>query len=109
MTNRKKKNEMYVDAKRLRQLIYNVLLFTPGKLESRRSPSEGLVTLRYDNSGSISFSTTDGYTAMASGNCESSQRVTNFVSGEDLKLAEKELRSLEGEVQVTISGDTVFI
>lgn len=101
---------MYVKTAAIHDLIYNVLLFTPGKAEAKRVASRGLVAAHIQDK-TITFTTTDGYTAMRSGRLDAADSFDSFyVDSENLKETEKNLRVCdEEEIQVVITGQLLWI
>lgn len=102
-----------VSASILEELVYNVLLWTPGKGDAKKSLSEGLVEVRYD-AENVSFLSTDGYVSVRTGTTDKLiKRVRVFVKGSDLKGALPHI--LEGPEVLTLNqtveaqGDRLWI
>ena len=92
---------MYIKTSYLKQLLYNVLLWTPGKGEAKKFASQGLVKMVVVSEGPPVFLSTDGYVAVSSGHMEPDPRSRLdreewYFKGEDLKEA---LRNLPADVQ----------
>ncbi len=97
---------MYVNTKHLRTLLYNVLLWTPGKGDAKKYVSQGLVRMNY-GSGNLSFLSTDGYVVVVSGNDISGEKEV-FFRGEDIKLLHRELPDDVEEINIDSEGDRWF-
>lgn len=88
---------MYLDAQYLRQLIYNVLLWTPGKGDAKKYQSGGAVQMTVGDG--LSFLSTDGYVVVRSGVPVDGTEI--YFKGEDLKRVLQDFPSDDGDVEVT--------
>ncbi len=104
--NRSEVMKTYVNTKHLRTLLYNILLWTPGKGEAKKSESSGLVQVSYHGE-QISFMSTDGYVVVESGPRMPGPVIHTLVPGHELKEV---VRALDGcaleEVSVVHGEDS---
>lgn len=99
---------MYVNREHLKELIYNVLLWTPGKGEAKRSISGGKVEINIGQM--MSFLSTDGYVAVQTGAPYFSKGLLGEVTGECLKGVLKGISEIdEEEIEVSVDGATSYI
>lgn len=97
---------MYINVTDLHNLLYNILLWTPGKAEAKKYSSGGLVKVA-SSSNAISLLSTDGYVVVESG--IACNRESHFVRGEDIKRILQYLPSVESEeVEVNFSEEKWF-
>lgn len=99
---------MLVNREFLKEYIYNVLLWTPGKGDAKKSISGGRVEVSLLPE-TISFLSTDGYVAVQTGSSHIFDAIPSEVSGEDLKLVLKAIGEIEEEdIQVTMDNDHIY-
>lgn len=95
--------KLYLPVKKLRHQLYNILQFTPGKVNAKKFRSGGLVQM--DRVGSeISFLSTDGYVVVQSGPEGINRGIQYYFKGEDLKKVLQELPTDLEEIEVSL-GD----
>jgi len=104
-----------VEAGILEEMIYNVLLWTPGKGDAKKVLSEGLVEVQFDEDD-ISFMSTDGYVSVRTATTDKAiRRERVFVQGWELKAAGAEVGKLEAsskseiKLEVDAQGNRLWI
>lgn len=106
---------MYVNRELLKEMTYNVLLWTPGKGDAKKSVSGGRVEVSV--SQGLSFLSTDGYVAVQTGSegyrgtsstsGSVGSAIRGEVTGEDLRVVLKAISELDEEdIEVSIDGTT---
>jgi hypothetical protein len=97
---------MYIAVNYIRKLIYNALLWTPGKGDAKKTQSAGLVKVTLGGAPPT-FLSTDGYVVVASGGDGIADRQLWF-RGEDLKRVLQQLPTDVSEIEISNERDLYY-
>lgn len=99
---------MHLPAVDLHRVCYNALLWTPGKGDAAKSPTEGLARLDIWEKN-IALTASDGYVAVVSWaktEGEAAARETVWLTNQELRELEQKLRNKTETDDAIFSGDT---